>query len=55
MDENTSALSYRSGYADGRKDTVRAIKARIISALNSEKPFDKIKQVIADILEEGGR
>lgn len=55
MDEHTSALSYKSGYADGRRDATKAMKARIISALNSDKPFDEIKQIIADILEEGER
>lgn len=53
MEEQTSALSYKSGYADGRRDYTRAIKARIVSALNSDKPFDEIKQIIADILKEG--
>jgi hypothetical protein len=53
MKEQTSALSYKSGYADGRKDTIKAIKAKIVSALNSDKPYDEIKQIIANILDEG--
>ena len=53
MEEQTSALSYKSGYADGRKDYTKAIRARIIAALNSNKPYDEIKQIISDILEEG--
>lgn len=50
---NTSALSYASGYADGKKDATRIIKTKILAAMSDEKPFDELQRVIVDIFKEG--